>query len=234
MSTDLALARRLHEETAERMTDQSNAYSMQGSWRLGVLISGSGRSLRNLLQVIQRHELDAEVVCVVSSVAGVKGLEIAEDAGLPTHVISRAQFPGVGNYSQAVYDVQAPYEPDLLIMAGFLRRLLVFPGWEGRILNIHPALLPDAAAYAAGKGRYGDRVHEAVLDKGDPVSGATVHVVTDVYDDGPPLLRTEVPVEPGDTAKSLAARIFVAECELYPEAIRQYMAQHPEFKRSGL
>jgi phosphoribosylglycinamide formyltransferase-1 len=216
------------------MTDPSNAYSMQGPWRLGVLISGSGRSLRNLLQVIGRNELDAEVVCVVSSMAGVKGLEIAADAGAPTYVISRAQFPGAGDYSQAVYDVLAPYEPDLLIMAGFLRRLLVFPGWEGRILNIHPALLPDAAAYAAGKGRYGDRVHEAVLARGDRVSGATVHVVTDVYDDGPPLLRSEVPVEPGDTAQSLAARVFAAECKLYPEAIRQYMAQHPELKRSGL
>ncbi|HEV2072368.1 MAG TPA: formyltransferase family protein, partial [Thermomicrobiales bacterium] len=139
----------------------------------------------------------------------------------------------VGNYSKAVYDVLAPHQPDLLIMAGFLRRLLVFPGWEGRILNIHPALLPDAAAYAAGKGRYGDRVHEAVLARGDRVSGATVHVVTDVYDDGPPLLRSEVPVEPGDTAQSLAARVFAAECELYPEAIRQYMAAHPELKRSG-
>ena len=215
------------------MTGCSNAYARKSPWRLGVLISGSGRSLKNLLQVIGRDELDAEVVCVVSSLAGVKGLEIAAAVGVPTHVVSRAQFPEVGSYSKAVYDVLAPHQADLLIMAGFLRRLLVFPGWEGRILNIHPALLPDAAAYAAGKGRYGDRVHEAVLANRDAVSGATVHVVTDVYDDGPPLLRSEVPVEPGDTAQSLAARVFKAECELYPEAIRQYMAAHPELQRSG-
>lgn len=215
------------------MTDRSNPHPLKSPWRLGVLLSGSGRSLRNLLHAIERNELDAEVVCVVSSVAGVKGLEIATDAAVPTHVISHAQYKGAGNYSQAVYGVLDRYEPDLLVMAGFLRRLLVSPGWEGRILNIHPALLPDAAAYAAGKGRYGDRVHEAVLANGDPVSGATVHVVTDVYDDGPPLLRSEVPVEPGDTAQSLAARVFAAECALYPEAIRQYMAAHPELKRSG-
>ncbi|HVL25945.1 MAG TPA: formyltransferase family protein, partial [Thermomicrobiales bacterium] len=113
----------------------------------------------------------------------------------------------------------------------FLRKMLVLPGWEGRILNIHPALLPDAAAYAAGKGRYGDRVHAAVLENGDVVSGATVHVVTDTYDEGPPLLRAEVPVVPGDTAQTLAARVFAAECELYPEAIRRYLADHPELKR---
>ena len=204
---------------------------MKRPWRLGVLISGSGRSLRNLLHVIERNELDAEVVCVISSIAGVKGLEIAANAGVPSQVASRAEFAGADAYSRAIYDVLEPYAPDLLVMAGFLRRLLVFPGWEGRILNIHPALLPDAAAYAAGKGRYGDRVHEAVLANGDPVSGATVHVVTDVYDEGPPLLRLEVPVEPGDTAQSLAARVFAAECDLYPEAIRQYIASHPELKR---
>lgn len=200
-------------------------------WRLGVLITGTGRTLRNLLDVIERGELHADVVCVASSLPGVKGLDIAAEAGIPTGVVTRKDHPGAERYSQAMYDFVAPYEPDLLIMAGFLRRLLVFPGWEGRILNIHPALLPEAAAYAAGKGMYGDRVHQAVIDHGDVVSGATVHVVTDVYDDGPPLMRAEVPVEPGDTMESLAARVFVEECTLYPEAIRQYLAAHPELKR---
>lgn len=99
------------------------------------------------------------------------------------------------------------------------------------MLNIHPALLPQAEAYAAGRGKYGDHVHAAVLAHGDTVSGATVHVVTDEYDAGPPVLQRQVPVLPGDTAESLAARVFAVECELYPEAIRQYMAAHPELKR---
>jgi formyltetrahydrofolate-dependent phosphoribosylglycinamide formyltransferase len=202
-------------------------------WRLAVLISGSGRTLRNLLEEIERGDLHAEVVCVVSSRDGVKGLEIAAAAGIPATVISRRAYPAAEASSAATYEVIAPYAPDLVIMAGFLRRLLVFPGWEGRILNIHPALLPDAAAYAAGKGCYGDKVHEAVLAHGDAVSGATVHVVTDIYDDGPPLMRAEVPVEPGDTVDSLAARIFTQECVLYPEAIRRYMAAHPGLKRQG-
>lgn len=210
------------------MTPQTR---VERPWRLGVLISGSGRSLRNLLEVIERGELPAEIVCVVSSVEGVAGLDIAADAGVPYAVITRRQFPDLSAYSRAMYEAVTPYAPDLLIMAGFLRRLLVFPGWEGRILNIHPALLPEAALHAAGKGRYGDRVHAAVIANGDTVSGATVHVVTDVYDDGPPLLRAEVSVEPGDTPALLAARVFAAECALYPEAIRQYTDAHPELKR---
>jgi phosphoribosylglycinamide formyltransferase 1 len=200
-------------------------------WRLGVLISGSGRTLENLLSVIERGELDAEIVAVVSSMAGVRGLEIAAAAGVPHEVVLRSRFADVHAYSQAMYDAFAPHRPDVLIMAGFLRQMLVFPGWEGRILNIHPALLPDAASYAAGKGKYGDRVHAAVLANGDIVSGATVHVVTDTYDDGPPFMRAEVPVLPDDTASSLAARVFATECELYPEAIRRYLAAHPSLKR---
>lgn len=209
----------------------STETNVERPWRLGVLISGSGRTLRNLLKVIECSQLNAEIVCVVSSVDGVAGLDIASEAGIPNEVITRRQYPDVSAYSQALYDAVTPYSPDLLIMAGFLRRLLVFPEWEGRILNIHPALLPEAAPYAAGKGRYGERVHAAVLANCDTASGATVHVVNDVYDDGPPLMRAEVPVEPGDTPASLAARVFEAECELYPEAIRQYVEAHPELKR---
>jgi phosphoribosylglycinamide formyltransferase 1 len=200
-------------------------------WRLGVLISGSGRTLANLLAVIDRGELDAEIVAVVSSVAGVRGLEVADAAGIAHDVVLRSHYDDVVSYSRAIYDTFAPHAPDLLIMAGFLRQMLVFPGWEGRILNIHPALLPDAAAYAAGKGKYGDRVHAAVLANGDIVSGATVHVVTDTYDDGPPFMRAEVPVLPADSPASLASRVVAAECELYPEAIRQYLAAHAALKR---
>jgi phosphoribosylglycinamide formyltransferase-1 len=200
-------------------------------WRLGVLLSGAGRTLANLLAVIDTGELNGEVVAVVSSRSDVRGLDVARDAGIPAMVVSRRDAPDVEGYSRRVYDAFARYDVDLIVMAGFLRRVLIFPGWEGRILNIHPCLLPDAAEYAAGRGRYGERVHAAVLEHGDTVSGATVHVVTDVYDDGPPLMRVEVPVLPGDTPETLGTRVFHAECELYPEAIRQYMTAHPELKR---
>ncbi len=200
-------------------------------WRLAVLISGSGRSLRNLLDAIAAGELNAEVVTVVSSAADVRGLQIAAGAGIPTHLLKPADAKGIDAYSTATYQILQPYDPDLVIMAGYLRRLLVRPGWEGRILNIHPALLPQAAGYAAGKGFYGDRVHAAVLDHGDTESGATVHVVTDEYDDGPPLAQSVIPVLPADDVRALADRVFAAECELYPRVIREYMRAHPELKR---
>jgi phosphoribosylglycinamide formyltransferase-1 len=200
-------------------------------WRIAVLISGSGRTLRNLLDAIAAGDLHAEVVAVVSSVADVRGLEIAVDAGIPTHVLSPQEVKGIHAYSASIYEVLTPYQPDLVVMAGYLRRLLVLPGWEQRIINIHPALLPQAAGYAAGKGFYGDRVHAAVLAHGDSETGATVHVVTDEYDDGPPLAQCTVPVLPGDDVRALADRVFAAECELYPRTLREYMSAHPELKR---
>lgn len=204
--------------------------SAQHRWRLAVLVSGSGRSLENLLQVIDCGELAAEVVVVISSVAEVRALEIATAAGIPTHTLTHRDARGVDAYSTAMYEILTSYRIDLVIMAGFLRRLLVHPGWEDRILNIHPALLPQAASYAAGKGFYGDRVHAAVLAHGDSESGATVHVVTDVYDDGPLLAQAVVPVLADDDAHTLADRVFAAERELYPSTIREYMASHPELK----
>lgn len=200
-------------------------------WKLAVLISGSGRTLQNLLKVISAGELDAEIVAVVSSAAEIRGLEIAAEAGIPAHVLTPQDARGVDAYSAAIYEQLTPYQPDLVIMAGFLRRLLVHPGWEGRILNIHPALLPQATSYAAGKGFYGERVHAAVLAHGDTESGCTVHVVTDTYDEGPPLGQCVVPITADDDAQSLAARIFAEECELYPRVIREYMESHPELKR---
>lgn len=198
-----------------------------------MLISGGGRTLESLLRAIDRGELDARVLVVVSSVPDVPGLDVAAAAGIPAVVVQRGAFSSLNGYSEGIYAAIGPYAPDLLIMAGFLRKVLIFPGWEGRILNIHPALLPDAEAYAAGKGMFGERVHAAVLGNGDRVSGATVHLVTDEYDAGPPLARVEVPVCGDDTAATLAARVFAAEMEIYPATIRRYIASHPDLKRAS-
>lgn len=200
-------------------------------WRLGVLISGSGRTLENLLGAIERAELDAEIVCVMSSRERVRGVEIASAAGIPVSIVSRKLYPDACQRSRAIYDTAERHRADLLVLAGYLQQMTVADAWKGRMLNIHPALLPQAETYAAGHGLFGDRVHAAVLAHGDIVSGATVHIVTDEYDSGPPVLQQEVPVKPDDVPASLGARVFAAECELYPEAIRQYMAAHPELKR---
>lgn len=193
-----------------------------GPLNLAVLLSGTGRSLANLLRVTADGSLRARISVVVSSKPEVRGLEIAAKEGIPTTVIERRGFRDDDAYSDAVYAALSPYRPDLIVMAGFLRKLVVRPAWEGRILNIHPALLPDSAA--AGKGYYGDRVHAAVIASGARESGASVHVVDNEYDAGPVVMRTTVPVLPGDTPASLAERVFAAECVLYPKAITAYAA----------
>lgn len=194
--------------------------------RLAVLLSGTGRTLGNLLRAIAAGDLRAEIAMVISSVPGVRGLEIAREAGIPALAVRRRDYADDAAFSEAIYAALAPYRPDLIVMAGFLRRVVVPPAWAGRILNIHPALLPGSGA--GGQGLYGERVHAAVLASGAAVSGATVHVVDDEYDAGPVVLKAEVPVLPGDTPETLGARVFAAECHLYPEAIRQYVAAHPE------
>lgn len=191
---------------------------------LAVLLSGGGRTLANLIGCGQSGELPARIGVVVSSVAGAGGLEIARQVGIPASAIARKEFDSDRAYSDAVFSAIAPYDPALVILAGFLRKIVVPPEWEGRILNIHPALLPEMAL-ASGRGFYGDRVHQAVLDSGQPVSGATVHLVDNGYDTGPVYMRQIVPVEPEDTVESLAARVFAAECELYPRAIAAYLKE---------
>ncbi|MEZ4532716.1 MAG: phosphoribosylglycinamide formyltransferase [Thermomicrobiales bacterium] len=189
---------------------------------LAVLISGGGRTLANLIERTENGSLAARIGVVVSSKRDAGGLEIAQTAGIPAATIVRREFESDAAYSDAVFETVEPYAPTLLILAGFLRKLVVPAKWEGRILNIHPALLPECS-FAAGRGFYGDRVHQAVLDHGERQSGATVHLVDNGYDTGPVLMRQAVPVLPGDDAHALAARVFQAEKELYPRAIEAYL-----------
>ena len=193
--------------------------------RVVVLLSGSGRTLENLLAVERAGELPMGIVGVVSSRPDVRGVEIARAAGLPVAVVRRRDYSDEAAFSEAVYVAVAALRPHLLLLAGFLCRLTVPPAWAGRILNIHPALL--SAAGPAGQGFYGERVHAAVLESGATHTGASVHVVTDEYDAGPVVLEARVPVLPGDTTETLATRVFAAECRLYPDAIRAYVRGNP-------
>ncbi len=188
--------------------------------RIAVLISGGGTTLRNLLAKIDTGELDVEVVGVVSSSAGADGLSIAAEADIPTDVVEAKSYKGVEPYSDALFDACRRFDPQLVVMGGFLKLVAIPNDFRGRVMNIHPALIPAFC----GKGYYGRRVHQAVLDYGAKVSGCTVHFVDDHYDHGPIILQRVVQVANDDTADSLAARIFAAECEAYPEAIRLYAA----------
>lgn len=186
--------------------------------RLAVLLSGSGRTLENLLGCVARGELPARVEVVVSSREGVRGVDIARAAGLPVAVVRRGQFTSVEAFSDAVWAAVAPYDVDLVVLAGFLAKLAIPPAYEGRVMNIHPSLLP----LFGGRGFYGDRVHRAALEAGVKVSGCTVHFVDEHYDAGPIILQRCVPVLDDDTPEALASRVFAEECRAYPEAIRLF------------
>jgi len=191
-----------------------------GTARAAVLLSGSGRTLENFLDRIGDGSLPIEIVAVVSSRSGVRGLDIAASAGLPAAVFRRRDHADVAAHNAAIHAWLEARAPDLILLAGYLC-YYVRPDWfDGRILNIHPALLPGYG----GKGFYGDRVHAAVLEAGEIESGCTVHEVSDEYDAGRILGQARVPVEPGDTVHDLAARVFAAECELYPKMIGEVVA----------
>jgi formyltetrahydrofolate-dependent phosphoribosylglycinamide formyltransferase len=190
---------------------------MKNPVRLGVLLSGGGRTLQNLIDRIEDGSLPAHIEVVVSSHPGVKGLERARAKKIPAVTVDYKQFDDAKAFSQAVTQELDRHPVDLVVMAGFIRRYL-FPGkFEGRVLNIHPALLPDFG----GKGMYGHHVHEAVLKSGAKESGCTVHLADLQYDRGPILLQKRVPILPDDDADALAERVFQAECVAYPEAIRK-------------
>jgi len=184
--------------------------------RLGVLLSGGGRTLENLCERIQRGELQAEVAIVISSHPGVYGLERARHHDLRREVVDYREA-GEG-FSDRITGLLDSAGVDLVVLAGFIRHWRVPGRYRGRAMNIHPALLPSFG----GKGFFGDRVHEAVLASGAKTSGCTVHFVDDEYDHGPVILQRVVPVLPDDDPHSLADRVFQEECIAYPEAIRLF------------
>lgn len=183
---------------------------------LGVLLSGSGTTLQNFLDRIARGELDAAVSVVIASRPGVAGLDKAELAGIPHHVVSRRDHEDTASFSADVSEILRQYQPDLVLLAGFLSLWTIPPDFAGRVLNIHPALIPSFC----GKGYYGMRVHRAVLESGVKLTGVTVHFADNVYDHGPIILQRPVPVREDDSPESLQARVFLEECEAYPEAVR--------------
>ena len=189
--------------------------------RLVVLLSGGGRTLLNLLGAVRAGRLDAQVTLVISSRSDVAGVERARAAGLPVEILRRRDFPDAASFAAAQSARVLRERPDLVIMAGYLVHWPPPPELAGRVLNIHPALLPRHG----GRGLYGEHVHAAVLAAGEQESGCTVHVVDEEYDHGPVIARTRVPVLRGDTVDSLAARVFGAECDTYPEAIAAYAAR---------
>jgi phosphoribosylglycinamide formyltransferase 1 len=186
--------------------------------RLGVLVSGGGTTMQNLAAVIARGELDAEIVCCIASNAHCRGIERARNLGISVHVITRKETGSVEEFSRQIAESLRASRVDLALMAGFLSLWEIPPNLRGRVMNIHPALLPKFG----GKGMHGEHVHAAVLAAGEKESGCTVHFADDSYDHGPIILQRRVPVLPDDTPETLAKRVFEQECIAYPEAVRMY------------
>ena len=185
--------------------------------RLAVLISGGGTTLRNLIEKIHAGKLDAQIVLVISSNPTAAGLEFAGAAEIPYLVVERKSYSTPEEFCDAVFDPIRVSCAKLVVMGGFLKHVLIPDDFIGMVINIHPALIPAFC----GQGMYGHRVHEAVLAAGARQSGCTVHFVDNEYDHGPIILQRTVPVLDDDTPDTLAARVFTAECEAYPEAIRK-------------
>jgi phosphoribosylglycinamide formyltransferase 1 len=198
------------------VTDPDGPRTGQKTLRLAVLLSGSGRTLENLLDRIAGGRLTASVERVVSSRGDVRGVRLAEQAGIPVTVLPPAGRP-LADWSEAIFAACREANPDLVVMAGFLHLVAIPADFVGRVINIHPALLPAFG----GKGFHGMHVHRAVIARGCTVSGCTVHLVDNEYDHGRILLQKTVPVLRDDTAESLAARVFAVECETLPEAINR-------------
>jgi phosphoribosylglycinamide formyltransferase 1 len=184
--------------------------------RIAVLISGGGTTLRNLIDQIAKSQLDARIELVISSSGKARGLDFAREAGISTLVVPQSQFASPAKFSEATFGPCRAAGVHLAVMGGYLKHVLIPADFTDRVTNIHPALLPNFG----GAGFYGRHVHEAVLESGARISGCTVHFVDNQYDHGPIILQKRVAVLDDDTPETLAARVFTAECEAYPEALR--------------
>ena len=181
--------------------------------KVGVLLSGTGRTLLNLLEHVRAGKLDIRIACVLSDRGDILGLEHAQAAGIQTFIEPD---------SQRTFEALRAHQVDLVCLCGYLRLLTIPADFQHRVLNIHPSLLPKYG----GAGFYGHHVHEAVLGAGEVESGCTVHYCDNEYDRGEVLLQKSVMVKPGDDPDKLAARVFNAECAAYPEAIKIWMQRH--------
>jgi phosphoribosylglycinamide formyltransferase-1 len=185
--------------------------------RLAVCVSGEGTTLQNLIDQIRSRRLDAQIVQVVASRPRIGAIGRAEAAGIPLALANRNARSRT-EFSTSVFDPIRHSQADLVVLAGFLSLLYIPPEYKGRVLNIHPSLIPAFS----GEGYYGSRVHKAVLESGVKFSGCTVHLADEAYDTGPIIAQRVVPVQEDDTVESLAARVFQEECKALPEAIALY------------
>ncbi len=184
--------------------------------RLGILVSGGGRSALNIARALKTHALPAEIAVVLAHREEIAAIERCRREGLRVAIV-----PDGVDLAARVDAVLRAAHCDVICLAGYLRHFRVGELWRGRTLNIHPGLLPEFG----GQGMYGNHVHAAVIASGATETGCTVHEVDEEYDHGKPILELRCPVRPDDDVHSLATRVFQLECEAYPRAIAMFLAK---------
>jgi formyltetrahydrofolate-dependent phosphoribosylglycinamide formyltransferase len=184
----------------------------QAKKRVVILISGRGSNMGALIDAARAPDYPAEIVGVLSNVAGAPGLAAAAAAGIPTAARSHRDYPDKPAFEAVLEEVLAGWRAEIVCLAGFMRLLSpeFCSRWSGKLINIHPSLLPK---------HRGLHTHERALAEGAAEHGCTVHFVTPGMDEGPTIAQVRVPVLPGDTAETLAARVLVEEHKLYPKAL---------------
>lgn len=185
--------------------------------KLAVCVSGEGMTLQNLIDHVRARKLDAEIVQVVASRPRIGAIARADAAHVPLALANR-NARGRTEFSASVFDPIRRGQADLVVLGGFLSLLYIPEDYRGRVINVHPALVPAFC----GEGMYGAKVHKAVIASGVRFSGCTVHFADDTYDTGPIILQRTVPVLQNDTPEALAARVFQEECKALPEALTLY------------
>ncbi|NUN68431.1 MAG: phosphoribosylglycinamide formyltransferase [Bacteroidetes bacterium] len=191
---------------------------------IAVFASGRGSNFEALHRTIGEENIPARIAVVISNNSAAGALNLARSFGIPALHLSQRQFPGPADFHQAVLQSLAQYRTDLIVLAGYMKKMdaAVVRAYSQRIINIHPALLPKFG----GEGMYGMHVHAAVLAAGETESGASVHYVDEEYDRGAVIAQQRVPVLPGDTPETLAARVLTAEHTLLPSVVKQIALNH--------
>ena len=185
---------------------------------LAVLISGSGKTLQNLIDKIDDKTLNAKIQVVISSSPDAYGIKRSEQNNIPVTIVKYSDYDSSEVFSNAIIKEIEKYPIDLIILAGFMHLLRIPDKYSEKVMNIHPGLIPSFC----GKGYYGHHVHKAVIESGIKVSGCTVHFVDNEYDHGPIIMQRTVLVYEDDTPDTLAQRVFKEECIAYPEAINLF------------
>lgn len=195
--------------------------------KLAVLASGRGSNFQSILDAVNRGDLHLDVVLCLSDREEAGALERAHRHGVQTKVILQQSFDSEADYAAAMLRALEEHGVNFIALAGFMRKIPkgITAAYNGRMVNIHPALLPAFG----GRGMYGRRVHEAVIEYGAHWTGATVHVVEEDYDTGPIVLQEPVPVLPNDTADDVAVRVLEVEHRIYPAALRLFAEDRIRF-----